>query len=179
MPSKVFCTFTTRLLLKKVTFGRNSVPFGTCKPRPLQSRSTDKTDAFKHRRTRQPLCPHAVTGNSRARYEPLSARGQTEAHLLEGPVGAVHVDGPAAALGGKGRAEADVVFGRGADEGRVRQAGQHVEGGGQHRGVGGDAQGPVHGTLGLLQHLVVQPLRHQVLRGGKHSFSGSCARVKL
>lgn len=67
----------------------------------------------------------------------------------------------------EGRAEADVVFGCGADEGRVGQARQHVEGGGQHRGVGGDAQRPLnrHLLLGPLAtgDLVVQPLCHQVL----------------
>lgn len=48
------------------------------------------------------------------------------------------------------------------------QAGQHVEGGGQHRGVRGDPQGTFYGhflvDLVPSRDLVIQPLCHQVLR---------------
>ena len=77
------------------------------------------------------------------------------------------------ALRVEGRAKADVVFGCGADVGGVGQAWQHVEGGGQHSGVSGDAQWPIHRNflLDLLptRTFVVQPLSYQVLEIKKES----------
>lgn len=49
------------------------------------------------------------------------------------------------------------------------QAGQHVEGGGQHRGVRGDPEWALDGhflvDLVPSGDLVIEPLCHQILRG--------------
>lgn len=90
-------------------------------------------------------------------------------HLLVAAISAVHLKwaGPAS-LWVEGRTKANVVSGCGADERRMGEAWQHVEGGGQHRRVSGYPQRALnrHLLVDLLppRDLVIQPLCYQVLR---------------
>lgn len=106
---------------------------------------------------------------NRSRTFQLSMPSCHITYLFEAAIGAIGLKRTRpASLGVEGGAEADVVSGCGADERRVGEAWQHVEGGGQHCGVGGYPQRTLcrHLLVDLLpsRDLVTQPLRHKVLR---------------